>query len=397
MNNLPKNTPFSGKPPLYSSPSTPVAPDYIGICPPSNNMGGKTFIHASTSAINYLDNTKYHIINTPNRNLDTDPNAAFIDWVTFSFNIGTFYSVFPTVAAISDYDVDVVNAISEKLNELFGFGVTHKCERGKSNYAHSYMLGDNWGFLCIGGESQNGTCAVIINGSGCTAMRERLWQGKLVDFLIKVYGKITRVDTTADFFEGEYTVDKALEQYMAGEFDNSGPKVTCNQAGNWARPDGNGRTIYVGNKKNGKQLCVYEKGKQLGGKWATSFKDWVRVELRYGSKDRVIPLEVLLYPGQYLSAGYKPLNFISKIQCKIKTSRAVATVNYERAKAILKHQHGKLIYAVAAIEGSIKSIINDDDVPDRLKTPDIKYRVLEDIADGYAVSEDYALSMAFVS
>jgi len=365
--------------------------------PHYNNMGGMNLVNPSVSHLQAeAGNGRYSIIETPNRNINSDPNAAFIDWLNFSFSVDSFYKKFPTVDSITTSGIDVVTAISEKLSEMFGFGVTSKCEGGKNFYKESYVIGDGWGFLCIGGSHQKNTCLIMLNGTGCTALRERDWQKKVYSFLGVVEGKITRVDCTADFFDGEYNLDMAEKQYIDGDFNNGGKEVSARQAGNWLKPDGTGRTLYIGKKENGKELCVYEKGKQLGGKWAESFKDWVRVELRYGAKDRVIPLDVLLYPGQYLSAGYHPLNFISKVQCKIKTAKAKAKVDYEKAKAVLKHQFGNLLYAISGVEGSIASVVGDD-VPSRLITPNFKHRVLDDInKDSYVVSEDYALDMAFI-
>jgi len=365
--------------------------------PHYNNMGGTCGDNPFISSLcAEVGNGEYSIIDTPNRNINSDPNAAFLDWVNFSFRISEFYHAFPTVEAISMDGIDVVTAISEKLVELFGFGVTLKCEGGKNFYKDSYVIGDGWGFLCIGGAHQKNTCLVMLNGTGCTALRERYWEKPLYDFLTAVEGKITRVDCTADFFEGEYSLDNAEAQYLNGDFNNGGKEVSARQAGNWLKPDGTGRTLYIGKKENGKELCIYEKGLQLGGQWSESFKKWVRVELRYGSKDRVIPLDVLLYPGQYLSAGYKPLNFISKVQCKIKTAKAKVKVEFEKAKAVLKHQFGNYIFAIVGVEGSIASIVGDD-VPSKLITPDINRRVLDDIGkDCYAVGEDYALDMSFI-
>jgi len=377
--------------------SRKVLEEFKNTQPPVNNMGG--IIHVNPFISSIVDtggNEKYSIINTPNKNIEADPNAAFVDWLNVSFRIDAFYKKFPECSAISMCGDDIVVAISEKLIEIFGFGVTTQCAGGKNFYEKSYVLGDGWGFLCIGGYNQKDTCLIMLNGSGCTAMRERDWEKKMVDFLTCVDGKITRVDVTADFFEGEYTVDKAAQQYLDGEFNNGGKEVSARQAGNWLKPDGTGRTLYIGKKENGKELCIYEKGLQLGGQYAQSFKDWLRVELRYGSKDRVIPFDILLYPGQYLSAGYPPLDFISKIQSKIKTAKAKAKVTYEKAKAVLKQQFGDLLYAIAGVDGTIKDVVGDD-VPKRLITPDFKYRIFDDISiNDYTVDEDYALNMSFI-
>ena len=52
--------------------------------------------------------------------------------------------------------------------------------------------------------------------------------------------------------------------YLTGQFNAGGNKPSCSQQGNWIEADGSGRTFYVGKRKNGKLLRVYEKGKQLG-------------------------------------------------------------------------------------------------------------------------------------
>jgi phage replication initiation protein len=374
-----------------------IYPEKYKSVAPYNNMGG---INSDTNFVSSLKAEKgkgrYSIIETPNRNINTDPNAAFIDWLNFTFSVDAFYKEFPFVDSISDSGLDIVVAISEKLHSIFGFGVTSKCDGGKNFYKDSYVLGDGWGFLCIGGYHQRNTCLIMLSGTGCTACRGRKWEKSIHGFLERVSGKITRVDCTADFFDGEYSLDMAEAQYMNGDFNNGGKEVSARQAGNWLKPDGTGRTLYIGKKENGKELCLYEKGLQLGGNFSTLFKNWVRVELRYGNKDRVIPLDILLFPGQYLSAGYKPLNFISKVQCRIKTVKAKVKVEYDKAKAVLKHQFGGLLFVIASVEGSIASVVRDD-VPKRLIVPDFKNRILDDITkDDYALSEDYCLDMAFM-
>ena len=152
--------------------------------PPVNNMGGiiddKNLIEDTLSI--QVGNDRFSIVNTPNRNINSDPNAAFVDWLNFSFMVSSFYKEFPSVSAVSDDDKDVVIAISGKLKKIFGFGVTSKCQGGKNFYKHSYVLGDGWGFLCIGGFYQKGTCLIMLNGSGCTAMNDRDWCEPMFDF-----------------------------------------------------------------------------------------------------------------------------------------------------------------------------------------------------------------------
>jgi len=74
--------------------------------------------------------------------------------------------------------------------------------------------------------------------------------------------------------------------------DNSGNRPGCNLVGDWC--NGRARSFYAGSKQAGKQTNWYEKGHQLFGPKDDS--PWVRVEVRYGNKLRVIDPAVLNHP-----------------------------------------------------------------------------------------------------
>lgn len=59
--------------------------------------------------------------------------------------------------------------------------------------------------------------------------------------------------------------------------------------------------FYLGSKEAGKQTNVYEKGDQLFGAEARS--PWVRVELRYGNKLRVLSSEMLRRPADFFAGA----------------------------------------------------------------------------------------------
>ena len=62
------------------------------------------------------------------------------------------------------------------------------------------------------------------------------------------------------------------------------------------------RSLYVGSREAGKQTNIYQKGDQLFGVEARS--PWIRWELRYGSKLRVLPSQMLRDPdGFFAGAG----------------------------------------------------------------------------------------------
>ena len=65
---------------------------------------------------------------------------------------------------------------------------------------------------------------------------------------------------------------------------------------------GKGCTLYIG-KKGHKELCVYEKGKQLGNPESNH----TRCELRLYAKRMDLPLDALVNPGRYFGAAYPML------------------------------------------------------------------------------------------
>lgn len=61
--------------------------------------------------------------------------------------------------------------------------------------------------------------------------------------------------------------------------------------GDWSANPQDGRSFYFGSKEAGKQTNAYEKGHQLFGFEAGS--KWLRIELRYGNKLRVLPVDMV--------------------------------------------------------------------------------------------------------
>jgi phage replication initiation protein len=117
----------------------------------------------------------------------------------------------------------------------------------------------------MGYGGQRGTVYISITGAGCAGAGDG-WEARLVAWLQdSIQYRITRVDLAYDDMSGrEYGVDRALSDYCDGLYDSCGRPPTCEQLGNWIRPDGRGRTFCVGRRSSGKYLRVYEKGRQLG-------------------------------------------------------------------------------------------------------------------------------------
>lgn len=363
-----------------------------GSFPPSSNTGGISSFFTSSpqdsTSISYGSETSFWSYDYKQKkrvkkvlipkNDQANARAAFVDWISFSFKVSNFYAAFPESEGISNDDYDCVMSISEQLKPVFGFGVSSQAKAGKNFFKHSYDLGDGWGFLLIGGEYQRDTCTIMINGAGCSAAKPEFEQ-RLQDFLPKIFGKITRLDLSADMFAGQYTLDKAVEDYKAGNFSYQGMKPSCRQSGNWIEPDAQGRTFYVGKKENGKELCIYEKGKELGGQFSESFRDWVRIELRLFAKDRVIPYDALTSPGKYLAGSYPALSFLNEEQARVTTKKAKVKILYEHAKAVLKQQFGALLWVISQVDESIADVVRVGEPPKRLIVPDYLNRYTSDL------------------
>lgn len=149
---------------------------------------------------------------------------------------------------------------------------------------------------------------------------------------------ITRLDLAHDDFTGdEVTVGAALDWYREGRFDQNGRPPKAQHIDDLG--SGSGQTLYVGNRKSGKLLRVYEKGKQLGDPLSL----WTRVEVELRNKGRVIPWAALTRPGHYLAGAFPCLQFLSAIQEKIKTIAKAAQTTLTAATLHLQKTGGKLV------------------------------------------------------
>lgn len=331
------------------------------------------------------------------RRLETPENAAFIDTVSITFKAEEYYRAFPDSKAFTLDGQDLIADLSPRLEEIFGFPVTAKRQRGINNYTHAYDLGNGWGHVAIGGIYQRNSIQIYINGQGCLAAKDD-WALRLFEYAIQVDGTITRIDTAADFFKGEYSVEKALEDHIAGLFKvkNAPRNPKGEQRGCWNYEalglENTGRTYNIGSRETGKLCRIYEKGFEQAGnlkknkatseKFAQEFEQWVRVELELGNQNRDIPLDVLLYPAQYLAGSAPALAFINEEQSRIKVRKKTVKATVESAKAWIKQQCGRWLYALQELEctndagmvdeskllGFIKSLMTEE-IPARLKIP----------------------------
>ena len=225
---------------------------------------------------------------------------------------------------------------------------------GRFNYSYSatlYADGQQAGVICWGGKNLG--CYVSFMGTGCNALdMNRLYEEiKNIPAI-----KITRIDLAHDDYAGKHSIKRALTKAKKGMFNSGGRpasymyvesghltekqlkenfQVLKEQGGHETKSTAKksfgfipskGKTLYIGSRESGKLLRIYEKGKQLGDKKSK----WVRWEVELHSSQRVIPLDAMVKPSEYLAATYPALAFLSVEQCKIKTTIKQAAMTIER-------------------------------------------------------------------
>jgi phage replication initiation protein len=201
------------------------------------------------------------------------------------------------------------------------------------------------------------------------------WEHRLNQFLrVKaVRPVLTRVDLAHDCFEGDYvSVDIADRWFDEDGFTCAYRPPSHEYRGNWKRPDGKGRSLYIGKRKNGKLCRVYEKGREQGDE----LSEWTRVEVEFRNTGRVIPLDVLLDPSSFFIGAYPCLQLISKehsperIACKAKA----AHINVDACIGHIKRTYGKHLKVLRGIFGDLdlltKVEADTDEWPQRLKVAD---------------------------
>lgn len=169
--------------------------------------------------------------------------------------------------------------------------------------------------------------------------------------------RVSRADVAEDYCEPgafEKLVDVALK--IADEFN-----VKVNHQGDWHRAI-EGRTLYVGSRASVAQLCVYEKGKQLGRD-----PDWARVELRVRPQSRSKRVLASMSPpdmygcSRWSTALYELLTGIDVDRVQI---GAVHThTDLTRAYTALLRQYGNTLDKIAGAIGGydlLGSVLRND-------------------------------------
>lgn len=260
-------------------------------------------------------------------------HLAIIDWLNFTCNEESYNTQFSVI------DDDLIIQVSDTLKRIFGFGISTVRSSGAFFYTRSYELGDNYGMVCHGG--QNNTILVSLNAVGLSQAKDN-WEVRLFRFLqTAIQANITRIDLAHDLFNAPlFTVDHYLNQYEKGAFTNYSRPPKVGQAGNWLTANDDGRTLYIGKRTNGLFCRIYEKGLQLK---SVDKPTWVRIEVELKNVDRIIPLEVLLFPHQFLAGSFPAFRFISQSFKRIETYQHEVKADLNHREKWAKRQTGGFI------------------------------------------------------
>lgn len=292
-----------------------------------------------------------------------------------SSNTGGNYPLAPATCHVDALAFSFVNhgfshhdlsALSCLLSRFFMHFSAINRNRGWMGYSDSADV-NLGGLVAWGGESQRGRVFVSLMGVACSLCTD--WHG-LAAWLEEIGARISRVDLAHDdLAAANYSVDRALSDYAAGEFNpaKAGNPPACKFISSGKFGERPARTLNVGKRENGKMVRIYEKGQQLQD---SEHPDWVRIEVELRAKDRVIPYDAIVNPSRYLAASYPALGWISAIQIIVKTVRRIAEKTLDQYTKWAQRQVGRVVHALATFHGgdffAVIDRIKRNELPRRL-------------------------------
>lgn len=217
--------------------------------------------------------------------------------------------------AIPDADFDAAAQaldLAQTVADAMGpdFAVAAEQRKGHDFYRFRWSIERNgaecgWvGYLASGDsprqQAQSRTIHCNLYGAACTFAAPG-WNDRLANICDERNADLTRCDLALDFFDGiEGGILRIEQDYDGGLMDVGGRHLVCNHQGDWSKSSKGARSFYVGSKEAGKQTNAYEKGDQLFG---VGVSRWLRIELRYGNKLRVLSADMLRRPADFFAGA----------------------------------------------------------------------------------------------
>ncbi|WP_454742790.1 replication initiation factor domain-containing protein [Cupriavidus necator] len=223
-----------------------------------------------------------------------------------------------------------------------------------------YCVGGEWQRVaCIawGGQGKQANMAFLqITGTGCNALQlnnDRYDRENLRIVLQAINATITRLDICFD--TESLGVMDCWQAYQDGLFQRQSARPSYDQAGDWLEHQGRGRTLYIGKAKNGKLIRCYEKGKQLGD----PNSPWLRLEVQWGNRDRVIPYDAITDTDAYF-VGAAPFfsTVLASVPRMVKTIRKGAAIVAEKLVQHAQDAYGRLVHQLVQAKMSAENIVS---------------------------------------
>lgn len=204
------------------------------------------------------------------------------------------------------------------------------------------------------GFSETGKICISLSGKATRHIaHDQVSLQHLVKRLRQVDAHITRIDIAVDDLVGKaINVHAFRAMYQEGKFTSNGRPPLARFISD--EGTGKGCTLYIGQKGH-KELCVYEKGKQLDDPSSS----YTRCELRlYGSKCE-IPLEVLTSLGEHFAGAYPLLaEFIVGEATKLMAKEIVVNASASAMVRILRQQAGTALrLCMDAFQGDAQAFL----------------------------------------
>jgi phage replication initiation protein len=211
-------------------------------------------------------------------------------------------------------------------------------------YRSSCFIHDDEGATVgrIGMDGNGDTWCVSLSGAGCRLVDD--WKRVMVQ-AVNLQAHISRVDVAFDDFTGAvFDIHQVNQMAKDGDFAGNGMPPRTRFIDDHG--SNTGCTVYVGGKGR-KELCIYEKGKQLGD----PNSPWVRVELRLWSRNCIVPLDAIVFPERFLRGAYTVLEARLPVvqyaeRARPEYTRREVEATLEAATRFLKQQCGPMLHMI---------------------------------------------------
>lgn len=199
---------------------------------------------------------------------------------------------------------------------------------------------DNGGILAGFVAWSDEAVCVSLSGVGCAGVRNWL---ALADCIEQAGAKITRCDIAFDDFAGVIATPAMIRDlWQAGEFNGNGRPPKAHYIDDLGT--GKGCTASIG-QKGYRELCAYEKGKQL----ADPTSPWVRIEGRFYAKHQVLSADMLRRPLEFLRGMYPVLGrLLHGIGERVETIKRTAIATATAMVRWMRRQCGGALHALRA-------------------------------------------------